>query len=479
MGLDFELSPSSGRGHGPAGAGGRDRRRRLRQDDADGGPGRLPRRDRTGPRRAGARPDLHDQGGRRAAPADPGRARPAGLLGRPACGPRSPPTTTTRCSSPRSRPTTRTPPRLLVDHGLRIGHEPETRVMADASRYQLGPRVVERFTGDVHHLTDNPPTAIENLLALDSAMSEHLVGPDEVAASAVDARAGFERARDEELAGKGRKGHRRGLEKTMNKIDRARASCSAGRGLPPAQARPRADGLLRPDRARARLAREQPEVGVAERDRFRVVLLDEYQDTSVAQAMMLARLFSGPDAGSRPWPPGHGGRRPQPGDLRLARRLGLQHPGLRRDLPGADGAPPSCRSRQPALRHAGSSRSANRLAHPAAREVRRPGAGLEPKPGAADGRVRDAGVRAPPRRARLAGRGRPRGPRRPRTATRGPTSASSPATTPRRGGLRRPHRLGHPGGDRRPVRPGPAARGRRGRRRPHPACTTSPTTPRC
>ena len=31
------------------------------------------------------------------------------------------------------------------------------------------------------------------------------------------------------------------------------------------------------------------------RDEFRVVLLDEYQDTSVAQATMLARLFSGPD----------------------------------------------------------------------------------------------------------------------------------------------------------------------------------------
>ncbi|MCA1481660.1 UvrD-helicase domain-containing protein, partial [Bradyrhizobium sp. NBAIM08] len=69
---------------------------------------------------------------------------------------------------------------LLTDHGLRIGHEPETRVVSDASRYQLGARVVERFTGDVLHLTDHPPTAIQNLLALDSAMSEHLVGPDDV-----------------------------------------------------------------------------------------------------------------------------------------------------------------------------------------------------------------------------------------------------------------------------------------------------------
>ena len=46
----------------------------------------------------------------------------------------------------------------------------------------------------------------------------------------------------------------------------------------------------------ARLAEEQPEVGALERARFKVVLLDEYQDTSVAQAPMLSRLFSGPDA---------------------------------------------------------------------------------------------------------------------------------------------------------------------------------------
>ncbi len=46
----------------------------------------------------------------------------------------------------------------------------------------------------------------------------------------------------------------------------------------------------------ARLAQECPEVGEAERAKFKVVLLDEYQDTSVAQAIMLSRLFSGPDA---------------------------------------------------------------------------------------------------------------------------------------------------------------------------------------
>ena len=46
----------------------------------------------------------------------------------------------------------------------------------------------------------------------------------------------------------------------------------------------------------ARLASEQPDVGALERARFKVVLLDEYQDTSVAQAVMLSRLFSGATA---------------------------------------------------------------------------------------------------------------------------------------------------------------------------------------
>ena len=39
--------------------------------------------------------------------------------------------------------------------------------------------------------------------------------------------------------------------------------------------------------------RDHPEVGAVERDRFRVVLLDEYQDTSHAQVVLLRSLFGG------------------------------------------------------------------------------------------------------------------------------------------------------------------------------------------
>ena len=54
--------------------------------------------------------------------------------------------------------------------------------MADASRYQLAGRAVARHAHRVELLTDSPKHVIGNLLALDGAMSEHLVTPDDVRA---------------------------------------------------------------------------------------------------------------------------------------------------------------------------------------------------------------------------------------------------------------------------------------------------------
>ncbi|MCW2813768.1 MAG: uvrD 1 [Nocardioides sp.] len=184
---------------------------------------------------------------------------------------------------------------LLTEHGLRIGHEPDTRVVTDAARYQLGARVVDRFTGDVHHLTDHPPTAIQNLLALDGAMSEHLATLDEVRAFDARERAAFVRAVAEETAGKNRKTYRGPPEAAISAIDR-RAELLE---LVADYRRLKADlGLMDfSDQIElgARLAHERSEVGEVERGKYHVVLLDEYQDTSVAQATMLSRLYSGPD----------------------------------------------------------------------------------------------------------------------------------------------------------------------------------------
>ncbi len=182
---------------------------------------------------------------------------------------------------------------LLTEHGLRIGHEPDTRVVADASRYQLAARVVARHRGRVELLSDHPKTVIDNLLALDAAMSEHLVSPDDVRAFQDRHRSAIETASAAE-ATRTAKGE---VDKVLNTFGRRSELLE----LVESYRRLKAElGLMDfSDQIElgARLA-ELPDVGAAERAKFRIVLLDEYQDTSVAQALMLSRLFSGPDVGT-------------------------------------------------------------------------------------------------------------------------------------------------------------------------------------
>lgn len=81
---------------------------------------------------------------------------------------------------------------LLAEHGLRIGHEPDTRVIADAARYQLAGRVIDRHTQPVAALTDSLRHLIDYILTLDGAMAEHLVTPAELRAFDADAWHKFE-----------------------------------------------------------------------------------------------------------------------------------------------------------------------------------------------------------------------------------------------------------------------------------------------
>src|SRR6478735_12846722 len=122
-------------------------------------------------------------------------------------------------------------------------------------------------------------------------MCEHLVTPDEVRAYDAAQRPLFEKAMESEH----RKTYRDENLKAISAIGR-RAELL---GLVEAYRALKGElGLMDfSDQIAlaARLAQERPEVGAVEREKFKVVLLDEYQDTSVAQALMLSRLFSGPD----------------------------------------------------------------------------------------------------------------------------------------------------------------------------------------
>ncbi|MEU0999484.1 UvrD-helicase domain-containing protein [Streptomyces tibetensis] len=170
--------------------------------------------------------------------------------------------------------------RLLTDHGLRIGLEPTSRLLADATRFQLAARVLREAPGPYPALTRSFPDLVGDLLALDSELSEHLVRPQAL------------RAYDAELLLT-----LRGAKLSNADLRKVPEAAAARRELAELVTRYRAakrerDLLDFGDQIAlsARLA-GITEVGRLLRDEFRVVLLDEYQDTSVAQRVLLAGLF--------------------------------------------------------------------------------------------------------------------------------------------------------------------------------------------
>ena len=183
--------------------------------------------------------------------------------------------------------------RLVTEHGLRLGVEPRSRLLADATRYQLAARVLRRHRGPITHLTSPLSMLVGDLVALDGELSEHLVSPDELLAWDADWIAQVEA----ECAGfdgqRGTKGHCDAL-RAMAGAARRRRELTTLVGAYRA-AKHDLDAIDFGDQVAlaARLAETVPDVGAAERGLAQVVLLDEYQDTSVAQRRMLVGLFGG------------------------------------------------------------------------------------------------------------------------------------------------------------------------------------------
>jgi DNA helicase-2/ATP-dependent DNA helicase PcrA len=183
--------------------------------------------------------------------------------------------------------------RLVADYGLRIGVEPRSRLLADATRYQLAGRVLRRHRGPVVHLNRPLSMLIGDLVSLESDLSEHLVSPDELVAWDAQWLVELTAACAEYDGQKGTKGHCEALRK-MADVARRRTEL-AGMVSAYRDAKLDLDAIDFGDQVAlaARLAESAPEVGESERERAGVVLLDEYQDTSVAQRRMLMGLFGG------------------------------------------------------------------------------------------------------------------------------------------------------------------------------------------
>src|SRR5690606_17883787 len=174
--------------------------------------------------------------------------------------------------------------RLVTDHALREGLEPTMRLVTPAVSWQLASRVVAVYDGPMDRVELSPASVTAAVLELAGELSEHLRGPDDVR------RIGeWLHDRHAELTGRVTKAQKRPLA-----VQAARE-----------QLLPLVEAYERLKRRRevidygdqmalaARIAARHREVGEIERSRFAVVLLDEYQDTSHAQLVLLRSLFGG------------------------------------------------------------------------------------------------------------------------------------------------------------------------------------------
>jgi DNA helicase II / ATP-dependent DNA helicase PcrA len=172
--------------------------------------------------------------------------------------------------------------RLVGDHALREGLEPSLRLITPAVSWQLAARVVAAYEGPMDATDWTPATVTYAVLTLAGEMSEHLRGPADV----LELGEWLDRE-SAALTGRVPK-----LVKDILKSQRVR-----GQLLPLVaaygQAKARREVIDYGDQmaVAARIAARHPAVSLAERARYQVILLDEYQDTSHAQLVLLRSLF--------------------------------------------------------------------------------------------------------------------------------------------------------------------------------------------
>ena len=172
--------------------------------------------------------------------------------------------------------------RLVGDNALREGLEPSMRLITPALSWQLAAQIVAAYDGPMDEVIWTPQTVTAAVLELAGDLSEHLRETGDVTAVGRWLTAELE-ALPGRVPGSVRKimETQRAREQLLPLVERYAAAKAAREVLD------HGDQVA----LAARIASAHPEVGAAERARYHVVLLDEYQDTSHAQLVLLRSLF--------------------------------------------------------------------------------------------------------------------------------------------------------------------------------------------
>ncbi len=177
---------------------------------------------------------------------------------------------------------------IVSDYGLRLGVERDVVLLGGAQSFQLASEVVEAFDGEYEHFRSAKSTLVKAVIQLAGECAEHLQDPADVRGWLLERIAAFEslpyvadaKKNPSQAAG------------DLSAMLRTRASVAdmVGRYSEAKRARGALDfGDL--VALAARVANEIPVAAQTERQRYKVVLLDEFQDTSHAQLVLFSRLF--------------------------------------------------------------------------------------------------------------------------------------------------------------------------------------------
>ena len=172
--------------------------------------------------------------------------------------------------------------RLLRDHGVRLGLEPDAVVLADGARQVLAARVVRSSALPLAGLGRSPVSLIESVLALDDALAELDLEPEGLLAHSTDLIDWLESLPSLQAIGR-----------DMLAAARLRAAlCGLVGEFREAKLAEHCVDFADQVRLALAIVRMAPDVRDELRQRYRFVLLDEYQDTSAAQRVLLQQVFA-------------------------------------------------------------------------------------------------------------------------------------------------------------------------------------------
>ena len=189
---------------------------------------------------------------------------------------------------------------LVKEYGLRLGVEQDAQMLGDAQKWQLAAQIVQYWEGELPLDKDGVPvsaaTMINQMLQLSDECAEHLVEPQQVIDFCTEQLAAYAAVPEPRREMKTERDILKVQRLLRNRRVYARMAMSYARVKARMQVLDFGDLM----RFAARIAEADPAIREGERARFKVVLLDEFQDTSHAQMSLFSSIYGADEAAGIP-----------------------------------------------------------------------------------------------------------------------------------------------------------------------------------